>query len=359
MAFQPLDWAAVGGSARKRLTAASLALVAATVGSLAAPANPGAAVVSHPVGQDPEAVLDYWTPERMRGAVSLGAAAGATARRAAARPAIAPFPDQETSAGADTLYPQRVHGKLFLRKGASTVSCSATLVSARGEDAILTAAHCLFDRDLGVEATDVVFAPGYRNGATPFGRFPASALHYPDEFTEGDREFDIGAVNLAPNASGLRASALGTMGVTFNRPRRSFRRDTFQIFGYPGRPRSFYDGQRLILCVTPFTGFRDGALRADPCYQHEGSSGGAWVRDDGLITSVSSRHPSCAVDTVACTAVKIGTYLGDAAFKVWAAAADGVPKGIKKRLKRCKQIRKKANELACRNRAQTFKPIEP
>ena len=353
----------MGGSARKRLNAASVALAAAMLSSFAAaPAAPAAeSVVSHPVGQDPEAVLDYWTPERMRGAIPLGGAAtGAKASPSGARTAVAPFPDQETSPGADTLYPQRVHGRLFLRKGASNRACSATLVSASGEDAILTAGHCLFDTDLDAEATNVVFAPGYRDGATPFGRFPASALHYPDEFTEGDREFDIGAANLAPNASGVPASALGTRGITFNTPRRSYRRDTFQIFGYPGRPTDFYDGQRLILCVTPFTGFnRDGALRADPCYQHEGSSGGAWLNGDGLITSVSSRHPACAVENVACTAVKIGTYLGDEAFKVWAAAADGVPKGVRKQLRRCKQTRKKAKERRCRNRARTFKPIEP
>jgi len=353
----------VGGSARKRVIAASLALAAATLGSLAAaPAAPaaGGGVVSDPVGQDPEAVLDYWTPERMRGAVPLGGAVtGATASPAAARPAIAPFPDQETLAGADTLYPQRVHGKLFLRKGAANRACSATLVSASGEDVILTAGHCLFDTDLGAEATNVVFAPGYRNGATPFGRFPASVLHYPAEFTEGDREFDIGAADLAPNESGLRASELGTRGISFNRARRSYRRDTFEIFGYPGRPTDFYDGRRLILCVSPFAGFsEDGSVTADPCYQHEGSSGGAWLRGDGLITSVSSRHPHCPVEAQACTTVKIGTYLGDVAFKVWAAAAGGVPKGVKKRLKRCKRLRKK-KERRCVNRARTFKPIEP
>jgi hypothetical protein len=297
----------------------------------------------------------------MRGAIPLGGAAtGAKASGPGARTAIAPFPDQETSPGADTLYPQRVHGKLFLTKGTVNGACSATLVSAFGEDAILTAGHCIFDRDLDAEATNVVFAPGYRNGATPFGRFPASAVHYPDEFADGDREFDVGAASLAPNASGLRASVLGTRGVTFNQPRRSFRRDTFQIFGYPGRPKDFYDGRRLILCVTPFTGFNhDDSLLAEPCYQHEGSSGGAWLNGDGLIASVSSRHPACAVETAACTAVKIGTYLGDEAFKVWAAAAGGVPKGVKKRQRRCKRIAKKAKERRCLNRVRTFKPIEP
>ena len=316
-------------------------------------------MVSHPVSQDPDAVRDYWTPERMRAAVPLQApASGSSLAKPSARASIAPFPDMETFPGADTLYPQRVHGKLFLRKGTQNVGCSATLVTASGEDVILTAGHCLFDRELGVVATNVVFAPGYRNGVAPFGRFPASALHYPAEFTSGDREFDLGAANLAPNASGVPAGVLGTRGVTFNKPRRSYRGETFQIFGYPGRPTGFYDGQRLILCISPFTGSNeDGALLADPCYQHEGSSGGAWLLGSGLVNSVSSRHPPCAVETAACTTVKIGTYLGDVAFKIWAAAAGGVPKGVKKGLARCKRVDKKKKRERCRNRAQTFTPI--
>jgi hypothetical protein len=315
-------------------------------------------VVSHPVGQDPDAVRDYWTPERMRSAVPLNQVGpGTTATRAGARPAIAPPPDQETFPESDTLYPQRVHGKLFLSKGAQNVTCSATLVTAAGQDAILTAGHCLYDLELGVEATNVAFAPGYRNRVAPFGRFPASALHYPAEFVAGNREFDIGAANLAPNESGVPASVLGTRGVTFNKQRRSYRGGVFQIFGYPGRPTGFYDGQRLILCASPFTGFNDdGALLADPCYQHEGSSGGAWLLDSGLINSVSSRHPPCAVETAACTTVKIGTYLGDVAFRIWSAAAGGVPNTIKRQLARCKRVYKKRKRERCRNRAQTIPP---
>ncbi len=341
--------------------------LAVSVGALlcslaAAPAAAGSwgAVVSHPVSQDPDAVRDYWTPERMRSAVPLDQlGSGTTATRAGARPAIAPPPDQETSPGSDTLYPQRVHGKIFFRKGTRNSSCSATLVTtAVGHDAILTAAHCFFDRELGIEATNVAFAPGYRNGVSPFGRFPASALHYPFEFTQGDTSSDIAAANLASNEFGVPASALGTRGVTFNKPRRSYRGETFQILGYPARPTGFYDGQRLILCAPPFTGFNDdGALLADPCYQHEGSSGGAWLLDSGLINSVSSRHPPCSVETAACTTVKIGTYLGDVAFQIWAAAAGGVPSTVTKQLKRCKRVPNKRKRARCRNRAQTIPPI--
>jgi hypothetical protein len=350
------------GLSRRRLNAKCLVLGAVLLCSLAgapAAAGSGGGVISHPVGQDPQAVLDYWTPERMESAVPLTPPAGdGLVARPRARTAIAPFPDQETDPALDTLYPQRVHGKLFFRRP-HDATCSATLVTAFGKDVILTAGHCVFVLELGIEATAVVFVPGYRNGAAPFGRFPASALHYPAEYAAGNRDFDVGAANLAPNEAGAPASVLGTRGITFNRPRRSYLGQTFQIFGYPGRPRGYYDGQRLILCLSPFSGFNeDGALLADPCYQHEGSSGGAWMLDGGLVNSVSSRHPPCAVETAACTTVKIGTYLGDIAFQIWAAAAGGVPKAVKKQLARCKRVDKKPKRERCRNRAQTFPPNE-
>jgi hypothetical protein len=315
-------------------------------------------VVSHQVEEDPQAVLDYWTPERMASAVGLaGPAETGKLARSRARPAIAPPPDMETFPGLDTLYPQRVHGKLFFNRGTRNVTCSGTLVTAAGQAAILTAAHCFFDPGTGLTAFNVLFAPGYRNGVAPFGRFPASALHYPDEWVGGDRRADIAAANLAPNPAGVPATALGTLGVTFNKPLRSYRGASFQIFGYPSRPTGFYDGQRLILCVSPFTGFTDeGSVVADPCYQHEGSSGGGWVLDGGLLNSISSRHPPCVVESAGCTTVKIGTYFGDVAFGIWAAAAGGVPGEVKKRLKRCKRNRKKAKRARCRNRAQTFAP---
>jgi hypothetical protein len=355
---------AVGPSNRKRKAIAALTLGLAALGTLAAaPAALGSAgVVSSPVTEDPQAAIDYWTPERMREAVPLEEPVSAKGIPGAeARAAIAPPPDQETSPGADTLYPQRVHGKLFLMVGQANASCSATLVTAFGKAVIITAGHCLANPGPQIgqvtESTNVVFAPGYRNGAAPFGAFPATRTITPGPWAfEGDISLDVGAATLGPNAAGVPATVLGTRGVTFNRPASKYRGRTVEIFGYPSGPAEFYDGQRLILCISPFIGFErgTGSPGINPCRQQEGSSGGGWVLSGGLVNSIVS-HGGCAVPSAACTIIA-GTYFGDAAFQVWAAAAGGVPKGIRKRIKKCRKGKNPAKEQRCLNRVQTFQP---
>lgn len=321
------------------------------------------AVVEHAVSEDPAAVSDYWTEQRMRNAVPLdspetaGAIAGGKAQSSIAAP-----PDQETSPANDTLYPQRLHGILFFKIGVIDASCSATVVTSFSRDVILTAGHCLATPgpQLGETtfSTNVLFVPGYRNGVMPFGAFPATVLRTPGPWAfEGDITLDVGAANLAPGGGGLIQDQLGSRGVTFSKPLNSYKGRAFEIFGYPGSPPEFYDAERLILCVSPFIGFERGvgALGASPCHQQEGSSGGGWVLSGGLVNSVVS-HGGCAVPSTACTVIA-GTYFGDAAFKIWAAAAGGLPNGRKKRIRACKRIEKASKFVRCLNRAQTFQPI--
>jgi len=354
----------VGHSTRKRKTAAALALgLAALLALAAAPAAFGSAgVVSHAVTEDPEATVDYWTPERMRKAapLELPPSENGVAERGA-RPAIAPPPDQETNPAFDTLYPQRVHGKIFMTVGQANASCSGTLVTAFGQAVILTAGHCLANPgpQLGqvIFSTNVVFVPGYRNGTAPFGVFPAIRSQTPGPWAfEGDISLDVGTANLGPNAAGVPANALGTRGITFNKPPGKYKGQVFQIFGYPANPTEFYDAQRLILCISPFIGFElgTGALGISPCRQQEGSSGGGWMLDGGLVNSIVS-HGGCAVPSTSCTIIA-GTYLGDAAFQIWAAAAGGVSKGLRKKMKRCRKKEKLAKEQRCLNKHQTFPP---
>lgn len=53
--------------------------------------------------------------------------------------------------------------------------CTASVVRSGGRDLILTAAHCLS----GDGDTDVVFAPGYRNGRAPYGLWRVTRTFVP------------------------------------------------------------------------------------------------------------------------------------------------------------------------------------
>lgn len=344
----------------------ALALAAAFFVCAQAPAiadetePPGAgAVAVQALQQSPADVRSYWTPERMRDAEPLdapGAPAGAGA--AAAPNYLVQAPDQVISPERDLAYPERIHGRLFVTFGPDSGSCSATVVTSRARNVILTAGHCVAmptgEGSPPIPAGNVLFVPGYRNGAAPFGSYVGTALRAPGLWSfEGLIEFDLGAINLAPTPAGQIEDVLGSRGVSFNRSYKK-NKTRFQAFGYPGQPTAFYDGERPILCNSPFRGLEKFTLspQIGPCNMKEGSSGGGWVLSGGLVNSVVS-HNGCGISP-ACSLVS-GTYFGDIAFKLWSAAGGGIAKGRKKQIRNC---RKKAagKRIGCLIRAQTFKP---
>jgi hypothetical protein len=353
-------------------------LLAGTAGILvflvAAPTAAGAGksgVVSHAQSVSSQGkAVDYWTPERMRDAIDLQspehAAAVARGEVTAEAPddgasARAAPTDFETDPALDLLYPQRIHGKIFFTIGGTSATCSGTVATSFSRDVILTAGHCLATPGPAIGqvtfSQNVIFVPAYRNGAAPFGIYPATTLRTPAIWAlEGDITFDFGAANvLSPTGIPIQ-DQLGSRGVSFNRL--SFKRQTFMIYGYPGEPAEFYDGERLILCVSAFLGREagTGGLASGPCRQQQGSSGGAFLLSNGLLNSVVS-HGGCFPHTPLCTTT-IGTYLSDFTFNTWAEAGGGLPKKLKKRIKRCiKKNKKFAKEQRCLNRVETFQPV--
>jgi hypothetical protein len=339
-------------------TAVLAALAVCMTGApVAGASSPG--VSGHSVEQSPGAIRDYWTPERMREAQPLDAPQAGTEPVTPLASSSSQPPDRETDPALDQTYPQRIHGRLFLTFAPDNATCSATVVRSFTRNLILTAGHCLVQATSAGPrwATNVAFVPSYRNNVRPFGTWPATKLRTPAIFAgEGLIDFDIGAVNLAASPFGNIQDLLGARGVIFNRTPGSYRGQRFKIFGYPADPIAFYDGERLIVCDSPFRGFEgfSGAITSGPCHMQQGSSGGGWVIKGGLVNSVVS-HGSCGVDSDACQ-VMSGTYFGGAAFNVWAKAAGGLPKGRRKRIRACKRKGGRKTR-SCLIRAQTFKPV--
>ena len=334
----------------------------AALALLAAPASASAtsSVSEHEIGQSPGEVLDFWTPERIEAAEPIVApeSEGAGSVDGGAQ-AASVAPDQETNPALDTSYPQRVHGRLLVLLDGQLGQCSASVVTAQSRSLILTAAHCLVvpgeasgGRGI-IWASNVAFQPGFRNGVSPFGNYAGTNLGTPTAFAQsGDVSFDLGAVNLAPGASGLIQDALGARGVAFNRNPDKYRGNSFEVWGYPAMPAPAYDGQRLILCYTTFQGFESftSAPVVAPCNQQQGSSGGGFVRG-GKVESVVS-HAGC-INVTGCTLIA-GSYFGEEEFQLYKEISGGISKGKKKRLKKCKQKPKGEKRTKCRGRVQRF-----
>ena len=112
---------------------------------------------------------------------------------------------------------------------------------------------------------------------------------------------------------------------------------------------------RHILCISSFLGIESfsGALVASPCNQQQGASGGGWVLGGSIVTSLTS-HAGCP-NPAGCSVIS-GTYLGQAAFKLWSKAGGGLPAGRKKRIRHCKRLRGRKHDR-CLTRAETFQPV--
>ena len=60
-------------------------------------------------------------------------------------------------------------GALFEHDASGAHFCTASVVASPGEDLLITAAHCISDGDGSGYKSDIVFIPGYHDGATPYG----------------------------------------------------------------------------------------------------------------------------------------------------------------------------------------------
>lgn len=294
------------------------------VGAPAASASEG--VVDAAVGESAQEVREYWTPQRMRKAEpatsllerrSAGRSAEAGARSAPQggpifvdpRPAgdprvplaeagIAeePVPQHHAEANRDeitdtTAAPFRTHGRVFFTLGGSPYTCSATSVSANNRSVVWTAGHCVYDRDEGGFATKWMFAPGYRNGNSPFGRWPARRLATTPQWrSDSSFKYDLGAAVVRTDGSGRTlAEVVGSRGIAFNQPRDQ----QYQVFGYPADVP--FDGQRMYRCSAPYGG-ADNPGGPGPstmyvaCDMNSGSSGGGWVADGRVLSVISYKY---------------------------------------------------------------------
>ena len=114
----------------------------------------------------------------------------------------------------------------------------------------------------------------------------------------GDLSFDVGAITLAPLGGVPIEDRARLARRQLQPPFDAYKKNKtrFQLFGYPAQPAAFYDGERLILCNSPFVGFQFIFIApVVRCNMKEGSSGGGWVLKGGLVNSVVS-HNACGTD---------------------------------------------------------------
>jgi V8-like Glu-specific endopeptidase len=182
----------------------------------------------------------------------------------------------------------RTNGRIFgfdPREGA--YSCSGTALSTPSRSVVLTAGHCVLED--GSTGRKLTFVPAYDHGKRPFGAFTVETAFLMPQWKHSENpDFDVAALQVAPNSLGYLTDVVGGRGFVTGRSREA----TFQIFGYPA---AALKGEELRSCKAHGLGsdaltnrFSGPPTLPASCDMAGGSSGGAWVVEGMYVDGVTS-----------------------------------------------------------------------
>ena len=281
-----------------RMRSLSVVLSAALLVALAAAPASAAPVKSK---RSPSEIASYWTDARMRDAkprerAKPGGGAGGGGRTTDWTGAAVPTTDGRY------VGEYAKNGKLFFTIAGSRYVCSATAVAGKTTEAnlIWTAGHCVTDGEgpdgVDRKAEDILFVPGYLNGAEPYGRWAGTLSDATDGWEDSggeDFRFDTGAVRVvrmdpAPSApGGYVANGSATLAATVGTRPISFTPlvagTKVASYGYPAAQK--FSGQVQRSCASTVRG-PDRYTAGTPtpvqigCDMTGGSSGGGWILDN-------------------------------------------------------------------------------
>ena len=173
------------------------------------------------------------------------------------------------------VYPYSTIGVLFFKQYGVDYRCSAASI---GNSAIWTAGHCIHKGDNSQQgwSYNVVFAPGYRNGSTPFGVWSAVHLTAKTNWVEyGDLRYDMAGAILNEWNNQSISEVVGSLGFAYNQDSSLH----WLNMGYPSAAP--FDGQTQQICAAAFA-YADMSMPAPSpiamgCDLSRGSSGGPWI----------------------------------------------------------------------------------
>ena len=280
-----------------------------TVGSSAA--APGAK-------PDRNAVVAYWTPQRIAHAVPRDVAPKSLPKPQAGKP---PGTGGGGGGGGGTTVTgaawtaggkvQATTGKVLFTMDGVDYVCSGSVAADSSSSAslVLTAGHCVYDESGSGFATNWMFVPDYQTGGAivtnpdgthsftcetvPYGCWTATALVTTTAWANGgaslqgfndDYGFAVVGAGGKTGESKQLDSTVGSNPVAFNQAHPA----QVSSFGYP--QASPYDGQKLIYCAgndvaDTWGGTTDFGLS---CNMTGGSSGGPWYVSFGANGSQGS-----------------------------------------------------------------------
>ena len=207
-------------------------------------------------------------------------------------------------------------GALFEHDASGAHFCTASVVASPGEDLLITAAHCISDGDGSGYKSDIVFIPGYHDGATPYGIWtPQRLLVAPEWAQSADPDFDVGFIVLQPHRGANIQQLLGADQLGYDTGYQYLVRVT----GYPS------DAGDPVSCVNWTSRQSATQLEFDCDGYTGGTSGSPWVTgldpdtQTGTIVGVIGGYEQGG-DT---SSVSYSPYFGNAVQKLYQQAITG------------------------------------
>jgi V8-like Glu-specific endopeptidase len=248
----------------------------------------------------------FWSSSRLAHAQPLGAGQLA-----------APVPGETPAAHAAHPAESALRvGALFEHDETGEHFCTASVVASPGEDLLITAAHCINDGDGSGYKQDIVFIPGYRDGAMPYGIWtPQRLIVAPQWASSADPDFDVGFIVLQPRGGQNIQQVLGA---------NQFGHDTgyqnlVRVTGYPS------SADAPITCSNWTSKQSSTQLEFDCDGYTVGTSGSPWVTGfdpqtrTGTIVGVIGGFQQGG-DT---PSVSYSTYFGSAIYQLYQQAITG------------------------------------
>jgi V8-like Glu-specific endopeptidase len=124
-----------------------------------------------------------------------------------------------------------------------------------GPRTIITAGHCVYDRDHGGWPQQIIVSPGRNGSSKPFGQFTATNFCSVEGWTQNqDRDCDYGVIQLAKNDNVPPVGSFG-FGVFSDQ---ALQNKVLRTAGYPGDKRgdeygTMWFGSKIVKAVTPTT----------------------------------------------------------------------------------------------------------
>lgn len=167
-------------------------------------------------------------------------------------------------------------GTLSIHTAQGPRACTASVVNSPRHNLLVTAAHCVQSRRIGL-LDGLVFTPGYRNGSTPYGTWPVQAITVdPRWAADDDPEYDVAFVTVGPVGGRQVEDAVGGnpigTGQGFGL--------SVSVTGYPN------ESDEPITCAARTSSQSATQERFDCGGYTDGTSGSPWVAADGAVVGV-------------------------------------------------------------------------